>query len=332
MRISRPKRGDWLRSAVAGFLCAAAVLFLVFCPFFLSSYWLRILTHTFMFAVLAQAINIIAGYAGYPAFGNIVFFGLGAYSTGVLMVKFNTTFLPSMIFGVGLCLFFTLIFGLPVLRLKGHYFAIATLGLNEATKALVDNLTGLTGGGMGLSLPLVPGDVETNSRYFYFMFLGTMVLCLFVTHFLMRSRFGYAIRSIRSNERSAEGMGINTTQYKVMAWMISAGFTSIAGSLYAYWMSHIEPAIVFDMAIAIKSFVMFLLGGTGTILGPILGAFILETVSTFAWSHLLNYHLATLGAIIILIVIFMPRGVVFFLKERFFVSNLIKKIREERTF
>ena len=332
MRISKPSRRDRVSSAAVGFLCAAVVLFLIGCPFFLSAYWLRILTQTFMFAVLAQAINIIAGYAGYPAFGNVVFFGLGAYSTGVLMVKFNTTFLPSMIFGIGICIFFTIIFGLPVLRLKGHYFAIATLGLNEATKALVDNLTGLTGGGMGLSLPLIAGDVESNSRYFYFMFFGTMMLCLLVTHLLMRSRFGYALRSIRSNERSAEGMGINTTRYKVMAWMISAGFTGIAGSLYAYWMSHIEPAIVFDMAIAIKSFVMFLLGGAGTLLGPILGAFILEMVSTFAWSHLLNYHLATLGAIIILIVIFMPRGVVFFLQDRFFVSNLIKKIREERTF
>jgi branched-chain amino acid transport system permease protein len=313
-------------------LGAAAALFLLFCPFFLSAYWLRILTQAFMFALLAQAINIIAGYAGYPAFGNVVFFGLGAYSTGVLMVKFNTAFFSSMISGIGICLFFTLIFGLPVLRLKGHYFAIATLGLNEATKALVDNLTGLTGGGMGLSLPLIAGDVESNSRFFYFMFLGAMVLCLLVTHLLMRSRFGYAIRTIRSNERAAEGMGINTTKYKVLAWMISAAFTSIAGSLYAYWMSHIEPAIVFDMAIAIKAFVMFLLGGAGTLLGPLLGAFILETVSTFAWSYLLNYHLATLGGIIIAIVIFMPRGVVFFLQERFFLSSLIKKIRAERTF
>lgn len=331
MLMSRGSRRDGVRNTVVAFVCVTAVIFLVCCPFFLSSYWLRVLTHTFMFAVLAQAINIIAGYAGYPAFGNVVFFGLGAYSTGVLMVRFHTAFVTSMIFGIALCLLFTLLFGLPVLRLKGHYFAIATLGLNEATRALIDNLTGLTGGGMGLSLPLVRGDVETNSRYFYFMFFGTMLLCILVTHLLMRSRFGYALRSIRSNERSAEGMGINTTKYKVMAWMISAGFTSIAGSLYAYWMSYIEPAAVFDMAIAIKSFVMFLLGGAGTLLGPILGAFILESVSTLSWSHLLNYHLGTLGVIVILIVIFLPKGVIFFLQERFFFSTFIKKIREERT-
>ena len=331
MLMSKGSRRDRVRNTVVAFVCATAVIFFVFCPFFLSPYWLRILTHTFMFAVLAQAINIIAGYAGYPAFGNIVFFGLGAYSTGVLMVKFHAAFVTSMIFGIALCLLFTSLFGLPVLRLKGHYFAIATLGLNEATRALVDNLTGLTGGGMGLSLPLVVGDIETNSRYFYFMFFGTMLLCILVTHLLMRSRFGYALRSIRSNERSAEGMGINTTKYKVMAWMISAGFTGIAGSLYAYWMSYIEPAAVFDMAIAIKSFVMFLLGGAGTLLGPILGAFILESVSTLSWSHLLNYHLGTLGVIVILIVIFLPKGVIFFLQERFFFSTFIKKIREERT-
>ena len=127
-------------------VCLAVGIFLACCPILLNSYLLRILTNIFMFAILTQAINIIAGYTGYPAFGNVVFFGLGAYSTGILMVKFHTTFLPSVLVGIGICILFTLIFGLPVLRLKGHYFAIATLGLNEATRAIVDNLSGLTGG------------------------------------------------------------------------------------------------------------------------------------------------------------------------------------------
>ena len=258
----------------------AAGILLAFCPFFLNLYWLRNLTNIFMFAVLAQAINIIAGYTGYPAFGNVVFFGLGAYSTGVCMVRFQTHFLTSILIGIVVCLLFTLIFGIPILRLKGHYFAIATLGLNEATRAIVDNLSDLTGGGMGLSLPLPPGDVEVNARFFYFMMYGTMVLSIIATYVLSKSRFGYACRSIRSDEDGAESMGINTTKYKTMAWMISAAFTGIAGSVYAYWMSYIEPAAVFDMTIAIKSFVMFLLGGAGTVLGPILGSFLFENFST----------------------------------------------------
>ena len=310
-------------------VCVAVGVFLVWCPYLVSFYWLRILTNIFMFAILAQAINIIAGYVGYPAFGNVVFFGLGAYSTGILMVKFQTSFFTSVLVGIAICVLFTLLFGVPVLRLKGHYFAIATLGLNEATRAIVDNLSGLTGGGMGLSLPLRAGDIGANTRYFYFLFYGTMLLSILVTYLLSRSRFGYACRSIRSDEEAAEGMGINTTKYKTLAWMISAVLTGIAGSGYAYWMSYIEPAAVFDMTIAIKSFVMFLLGGAGTVLGPVLGSFFFETVSTLTWSHLLNYHTGTMGVIVILIVIFMPQGFISFLRQGFSFSTFVKKVKKK---
>ena len=310
--------------------CITAGLFLAFCPFILNAYWLRILTNIFMFAILAQAINIITGYTGYPAFGNVVFFGLGAYSTGVLMVRLHVPFFVSVLAGIVVCILFTLLFGIPVLRLKGHYFAIATLGLNEATRAIADNLTDLTGAGMGLSLPLPPGEVGENTRFFYFFLFGTMVLIIFVTYLLSKSRFGYACRSIRADEEAAKGMGINTTKYKTIAWMISAGFTGIAGSTYAYWMTYIEPSAVFDMTIAIKSFVMFLIGGAGTIIGPIAGAFFIELFATLAWSHLLNYHLGTLGLIIILIVIFMPKGFIPFLHERFAFREITQNINHKK--
>lgn len=305
-------------------LVGAAGIFLICCPFFLSFYWLRILSNVFMFAIITQAINIIAGYTGYPAFGNVVFFGLGAYSTGIAMGKLQTSFATSVVIGIAVCILFTLLFGVPLLRLKGHYFAIATLGLNEATRAVVDNLTDLTGGGMGLSLPLREGDIGAINRYFYFVLFGTMVLSILITYVLGKIRFGYACRAIRADEESAGSMGINTTYYKTVAWMISAVLTGITGSIYANWMSYIEPGAVFDMTIAVKSFVMFLLGGAGTLFGPIAGAFFLELVSTLTWSHLLTYHVGTLGLIIILAVVFMPQGFVSFLRERFSTSLLIK--------
>jgi len=319
-----------MNQKVLGISCVAAGIFLTCCPFFLSAYWLRILTNIFMFAILSQAINIISGYTGYPAFGNVVFFGLGAYSTGVLMVKFHTSFAITIPIGIAVCLLFTLLFGIPVLRLKGHYFAIATLGLNEATRAIVDNLTGLTGGGMGLSLPLPPGNIEAIARFFYFVLFGTMVMIVLATYVLSISRFGYACRSIRADEEVAKSLGINTTRYKTIAWMVSAAFTGIAGSVYAYWMSYIEPSAVFDMTIAIKSFVMFLLGGAGTIIGPVLGAFFIELISTFAWGHLLNYHIGALGVIIILVVILMPRGFMLFLQDRFSLHMFTKTIKAKK--
>jgi branched-chain amino acid transport system permease protein len=296
----------------------------------MNPYGLRILTNIFMFAVITQGINIIAGYTGYPAFGNVVFFGLGAYGTGIMMVKFQLPFAGSMLLGSFLCVLFTLIFGLPLLRLRGHYFAIATLGLNEATRALVDNLTNLTGGGMGLSLPLPAGTVQSNTRFFYYLFLGTLILSILFSAVLIKSRFGFALRTIRSNEKAAEGMGINTTRYKILAWMISALLTGMAGSIYAYWMSYIEPSAVFDMTIAIKSFVMFLLGGAGTLLGPIIGAFFIEGISTLIWSYLLNYHLGVLGLIIIGVVLFLPRGFIFFLKDRFLSTGQLLKPSDPR--
>ena len=319
-----------MNQKVLGLSCVTAGIFLTCCPFFLSAYWLRILTNIFMFAILSQAINIISGYTGYPAFGNVVFFGLGAYSTGVLMVKFHTSFAITIPIGIGVCLLFTLLFGIPVLRLKGHYFAIATLGLNEATRAIVDNLTGLTGGGMGLSLPLPPGNIEATTRFFYFVLFGTMVMIVLATYVLSISRFGYACRSIRADEEAAKSMGINTTRYKTIAWMVSAAFTGIAGSVYAYWMSYIEPSAVFDMTIAIKSFVMFLLGGAGTIIGPVLGAFFIELISTFAWGYLLNYHMGALGVIIILVVILMPRGFILFLRDRFSLHMFTNTIKAKK--
>lgn len=306
----------WQRVAVGA--AVAAGIFVVGCPFFLSAYGLRVLTNIFMFAILSQALNIITGYTGYPAFGNVVFFGLGAYTTGVMMVKLHMPFVLTIPVGIAVCALFTLLFGLPVLRLRGHYFAIATLGLNEATRAVVDNLTGLTGGGMGLSLPLPPWPMETTTRFFYFVMLGTMVLSLLATFVFSRGRLGYGCRSIRADEAVARSMGINTTLYKTAAWMISAALTGITGCVYAYWMSYIEPSAVFDMMIAIKTFVMFLIGGAGTMLGPILGAFFVEMLSTFVWGHLLDFHLAVLGVIIMIIVILMPKGLMVFMRDRLY--------------
>ena len=289
-------------------LMLLALAVLLAAPAFAGAYWLRVLSTVFMYAVVAQGINLMAGYTGYPAFGNVVFFGLGGYTTGVLMLKFHLPFVPAALVAILFCPLVVLIIGPPLLRLKGHYFAIATLGLNEAVKEVIANATSLTGGGMGLSLPIPGGSASAGAMMFYYLFLGVMLASIWVTWEFGRRRLGIACRAIRDNEAKAEAAGMYTTRYKTAAWMISAAMTGAAGSINAYWLTYIDPPSAFDMAIAVKAFVIFLLGGAATVLGPVIGAFVVEALATLTWSRLLNWHLGAMGLLIMLVVLVFPNG------------------------
>jgi branched-chain amino acid transport system permease protein len=136
------------------------------------------------------------------------------------------------------------------------------------------------------------------------------VLILLAVWRLSRNRLGYALKAIRANEEAAGVMGIDTTRYKITAWVLSALFTGVTGSIYAYWFTYIDAPTVFDVMWVVKMFVIILIGGAGTVFGPVIGAFILETISELVWSRFLNLHLGILGLIIILVVLFMPRGII----------------------
>ncbi len=314
-----------------GFLLSIFLLLLLLAaPALLSGYWVRTFTDIFMFAVLAASWNLIAGYCGYPAFGNVVFFGLGAYTTGILMTKMQMSFLLAVAAGGILSILLAVLLGLPLLRLKGHYFAIATLGVNEALREVVTNLTDLTGGGYGISLPILPGKVEVVLAFFYFLMLGLMLALILLTHIISRRRFGFACRAIRADEDAAAVAGIDTRKYKILAWSLSALFTGLAGGVYAVWITYIDPVSVFDMGIAVKFCIMVLLGGAGTVWGPIIGAFILEIVSLVVWTKFLVLHAAILGFIIILVVIFMPRGFMQFIKGKMTMTAILLNIKENR--
>ncbi len=307
-------------------LCA----FLVAAPALLTGYWIRTLTDIFMFAILAASWNLIAGYCGYPAFGNVVFFGLGAYTTGILMTKLQFSLLSAVASGGILAVVLAVLLGFPLLRLKGHYFAIATLGVNEALREVVINLTDLTGGGYGITLPILPGKVEFILALFYFLMLGLLAAVILLTQFISQSRFGFGCRAIRADEDAAAVLGIHTTKYKIIAWSLSALFTGLAGGLYAAWMTYIDPVSVFDMSIAVKFCIMVLLGGAGTVWGPVIGAFILEMISVMVWSKFVILHAAILGFIIILVVILMPRGFMQFIRGRLSMAVLLANIKENR--
>jgi len=287
---------------------AAAAAALAAAGLILDVYWLRILTGAFLFATVAQSINIIVGFTGYPAFGQVVFFGLGAYAVAIATADLSTPLIAAAVLAVAVGALFALVCGPPLFRLRGHYFAIGTLGLNEATKAIAANWTRLTGGGAGISLPLPTGSVAANGRVFFYAFLVLMLAATAAVWRLGRNRFGYACRAIRADEDGAEASGINPLFYKTAAWTLSAVFAALAGGFYAAWQNYVDPSTVFDMDIAVKGFVIFLLGGPGTVFGPVIAALALELVSTAVWGNLLTFHLGAMGLLIMLTVLYLPQG------------------------
>ncbi len=255
-------------------------------------------------ATLAQGWNIIGGFAGYPSFGNSVFYGLGAYGVGIAMVQFGLPFWTGLLLGLALALVFAAILGVVVLRLRGHYFAIATLGLALVISAIVSNL-GVAGRNIGLVLPLLDSAV-----LFYELALVLLVAATLTVYGLARSRFGLGLIAIRENEEAAAVMGVNTTLYKVLAFMLSAAFSALAGGVYAYYITYIDPAGVFDLALNVRMIIMAVFGGAGSVLGPVAGALVLSAVSEVLATEVTSFASMFFGVVIVIAVVFMPRGVV----------------------
>jgi branched-chain amino acid transport system permease protein len=306
------------------------IVILIVLPFLVSGYWLRVLTQTFLFAAIATGSNIIIGFTGYPAFGNIAFFGVGAYVTGVLMTNYSFSFFTTLpiasLFGI---LIATLL-GIPILRLKGHYFAIATVGVMETIKEIVDNMTEITGGGLGLTLPIMQGEPEYIYKFFYYIMLLSLLFSLLIVYIISKIKQGFALRAIRVDEDAASVIGIHTSLYKTFAWAISAGLVAITGGIYAYWISYIDPTTVFGGTYPVKMFAMILLGGSTSVIGPMVGAFILEIISELVWSKFIEIHGMVLGLLIVFIILFLPKGIFETFKGGFSIKRLINNLKENK--
>jgi branched-chain amino acid transport system permease protein len=292
------------------FLIVSALLVAaVATPFFVGNYWLRVLTSVFMFAVVAQGLNVIVGFAGYHAFGNSAFFGVGAYATGVAMTLGVPVFVAVPL-AVVTSAALAGVLGWPLLRLRGHYFAIVTIALNMALMEVIINIGGVTGGAQGLPLPISSIPPDTLYRLIYFAMLVVLVVATLIVWWLSFSRLGYALRALRDSESGAEVMGIDTVKTKIIAWMISAAMTGAAGAIWAYWITFIEVASAFDIGISVRGYIMMLLGGMGTIFGPVLGAAVFEIFATLIWSSFTNIHNMLLGALIVIVVMVLPSGLI----------------------
>jgi branched-chain amino acid transport system permease protein len=197
----------------------------------------RTVTTVFMFVALASAWNLIGGYTGYACFGQVGFFGLGGYTTAVLMVHGGLSFWLALPLSAVVAAVFAALIGLPLLRLKGHYFAVATLGVAEGLRELAINVPRWTGGGAGITVPTTGAKARTEwlgNDGFYLLFLALAVLSVVVVALISRGRTGYALRAVNQDEDAAASMGINTTRAKTLALALSAALTGAAGSAYAF--------------------------------------------------------------------------------------------------
>lgn len=287
-----------MRFAAATLLLAA----LASLPWYAPATVLQFGIRTLLLATLAQAWNIIGGYAGYPSFGNSVFYGLGIYGTAIAMTHFHLPFAAGLLISAVLAALFALLLGLPVLRLRGHYFAIATLALAEVMSAIISNLP-IAGESEGLVLPLLRSD-----WMFYELALALTVSATITVLLISRSRFGYGLIAIREDEAAAAVTGVNTTLYKVLAFVLSSLFTGIAGGIYAYWITFIDPSSAFDITLNVKMIIMAVFGGPGSVVGPVIGAVALSSISDVLATELSSLAGLFFGLVIVIAVVFMPRG------------------------
>jgi branched-chain amino acid transport system permease protein len=300
------------------------LLVLLFLPWTSTNiHFHHVLIMFMLFATVSQAWNFIGGFAGQVSFGHATFFGIGAYASLVLLKRYDLSPWVGMLIGGGVSVVVAVIIGYPVFKLKGHYFAISTFAVAEIFERLFNNWDYVEGA-IGLPAPVLPEGLinfmwyKTKIPYFYIAF-ALFVLVLLLAYKIDRSRMGFYFRAIKQSHEAAEGLGIDTTRYKLLAMMISAFVTAICGSFYAQYILYIDPPSVLSLDISIKMVLIATLGGAGTIIGPILGAAILIPLSEY--SRILlggtgkGLDLIVFGALILVISVFQPQGVAGFFKR-----------------
>ncbi|MDO8401420.1 MAG: branched-chain amino acid ABC transporter permease [Bradyrhizobium sp.] len=292
----------------SNFVLLALVISIAALPMVGGSYALRLGTIACMYGILALSWNVVGGLAGYPSFATAAFFGFGAYTAGVLLGKGVPLVVSVPAAGV---ISFVLagLLGAALLRLRGHYFAIASLSLIEVFRELVNNATDLTGGGMGLNIPLTStAGVMADATLFFYVMWGLLVGTALMVVVVAGSKLGFGLACIRQNETAADMIGLNTTLYKSVAFGLSACFVGAAGGVYAAWVHYIDPSDVFDILYSVKPIVMALIGGLGSPLGVLVGALVYLGLEEVVWRNYIQIHSGVLGILIVVLLLFLPNG------------------------
>ncbi|MGA0342587.1 MAG: branched-chain amino acid ABC transporter permease [Arenicellales bacterium] len=318
---------------------SALIIFMIIAPYVFPAFKTQLAT-IWLMIIVAMTWDMTGGQMGYNSLGNITFYGTGMYVAAIVTIgmvydvgEYTNAFggkiyeftdgqyFTGLIIGclaAGLvCSVTAVIIGYITFGLRGPYFAIGTLGVAIAAGELVSNWDWV-GGGQGIALPIYPGDYDVGKDVFYFLFAGTGVVLFLFSKWLYSTRFGAAINAIRDDEEKAEAMGIHTLQYKLATWAIAAFFVGVAGGISAFQLIHFEPLESAYQTINLGIFmvVCVLLGGKGTLWGPVVGAILFHVFKEVTWNYLLGWQWVALGVLIVVTVVYFQGGVVGWLMQK----------------
>jgi branched-chain amino acid transport system permease protein len=297
------------------FLISLGILFLIFPLVVHSDYYQHLVIIIFMWVVIGSSWNLLAGYTGQVSFGHAIFFGVGAYTAGIFASKLGISAWWGMAFGGIFSMLVGLFVGWVCFRLRGPYFALATLAGGEIIRLIATNWESLTDGMVGI---LIIQSFKSKLSYYYIA-LALALACIYTIRIIMKSKWGYYFVSIREDEDAAASLGINTTLYKNVSLLISSFFTGMAGAFYMNYMAFIDPEVVFSLHyISIMAILVGIVGGVATIWGPAVGAFVMVGLQeTFRSSFfglapkwISQAHALVFGLLVIFVIMFLANGIV----------------------
>jgi branched-chain amino acid transport system permease protein len=303
---------------------AAAVLVLLALPAALNSYAVTIFILIFFYGFLGQAWNIVGGYTGQLSVGHTAFVGIGGYTAAMLSIEKGVTPWLGMFIGAALAAVLGAIIGYLGFRfgLRGFYFVLLTVAFAEVCRILVSNIDAV-GGALGLYITFT-GDPRQfqfqDQRVYYYVALALMLLATGVAAWIERRRFGIYLTAIREDEGACEALGVDTFRYKMLAMVVSSFLTGLGGTFYAFYLFSLQPSTVFGIPLSVEIIIRPIIGGAGTLLGPILGSFILTPLGElsrywFGQGGLHGAHLIVYGVLLIAVVLFLPQGAYPFLRR-----------------
>jgi branched-chain amino acid transport system permease protein len=308
----------------AAFFLIGLVAVIVF-PFVSPSpFYVHVALMVFLYAAMGQSWNILGGFAGQISLGHAVFFGTGAYASAILVSKFDMNPWIGLMAGGFCALLLSQVIAYPFFRLSGHYFAVATLVMAEIVQTLMDNWD-FCGGARGLWLPILPGgfrNLQFDASKVPYYFVGFALMCAIfsLTYLIRESKWGYYFKAIKDEPETARSRGINTSLYKSIAFAISAFFMGVTGGYYSQYIMFISPSGVYLLELSITTALIPILGGMGTLWGPLIGSAILITLSELSRAYLGGGGKAidqiVYGLLIMIIAVYQPKGILGFVQKR----------------